>query len=145
MKSIDSSITIKICWDKWEVKWQTQGWPSLTSDDLKTKQFRAWCLSRKSKAYQDIILTKCLLFGIICPPMNLKWSLMTFIELQTSMIVGITIAKKIGMLHIKWNLETAVLLRKYALACLRSTFIDLCWPIFLAIINANTFQGLEVT
>ena len=35
MKAKDSRITMKICPDKWEVKWVTSGWPSLTSDDLK--------------------------------------------------------------------------------------------------------------
>ena len=36
LKAIDSSIIMKICPDKWEVKWLTSTWPSLTSDDLKT-------------------------------------------------------------------------------------------------------------
>ena len=36
MKAKDSSITMKICPDKWEVKWLTSGWPALTSDDLKS-------------------------------------------------------------------------------------------------------------
>ena len=36
MKAKNSSNTMKICPDKWEVKWLTSGWPTLTSDDLKT-------------------------------------------------------------------------------------------------------------
>ena len=34
MKAKDSRITMKICPDKWEVKWLTSGWPALNSDDL---------------------------------------------------------------------------------------------------------------
>ena len=36
MKAEDNRITMKLCPDKWEVQWLTSGWPSLTSDDLKT-------------------------------------------------------------------------------------------------------------
>ena len=77
-------------------------------------------------------LWQTLLFWIIWPIMTLTFPLMTIIDLQPSIIVNITITKKIGMLHIKRKPKTAVLQRKHVQASLRWNDWpqgDLHWPL----------------
>ena len=125
---------MKICPDKLEVKWLTSGWPSLTSDDLKTWQFGtyAWCISKESWAPKDIICDNLsFLFLTIWFLMTMIWPLMTFLDLSTSRIV-IIIAKNIGMLHIYWKLKTAILQWKYVQKIERSNDwpqADIHWPL----------------
>ena len=89
---------------------------------------------KKAEHLRISYLTNVLLFLIILPLMTLNWPLMTLIDLQTSIIVNITITEKIGMLHIKGKLKTAVLQRKYGQVNLRTkgrptlTYIDLWGP-----------------
>ena len=134
---------MKICPDKLEVKWLTSGWPSLTSDDLKTWQFGtyAWCISKESWAPKDIICDNLsFLFLTIWFLMTMIWPLMTFFDLSTSRIVNIIIAKNIGMLHINWKLKTAVLQWKHVQTSERSNDwpqADLHWPLMTSKLSVS--------
>ena len=83
-------------------------------------------------------MTNILLLWITWPLMTLNWPLMTLIDLQTSIMMRIAIYKKIGMLHIKQKLKTAILQRKYGQDSLRSKYwpqADLQWPLMTSRLN----------
>ena len=124
-------------------------WPQRTLIDLQTSKIVSMTITKKigmlhiKRKLKTAVLQRklstsehhvayFLLFWIIWPLMTLNWPLMTLIDLQTSIIVRITITKKIGMLHIKRKLKTAVLQRKYGQVSLRSKVrpqADLHWPL----------------
>ena len=93
LKAKDSSITMKTCSDKWEVKWLTSGWPKLTFDDLKL------CVLE----HMHDVFKKC------WPPKDIIWD-KPFAVHMTSHDPELTS---------KWKLKTAVLWRKYVQASLR--------------------------
>ena len=68
IKRKNSSIT-----DKWDVKWLTSSWTSLTSNDLTTEKFGTYvfCISKKAEHFSILYVTNFLFLWIIRPLMTL--------------------------------------------------------------------------
>ena len=79
IKDKDSSSTKTICLSKFEVKWLTSGWPSLTANDLFFGTY-AWYISKESWAARDKICDNLsFLFLTMWPLMTMIWPKMTFL------------------------------------------------------------------
>ena len=107
---------------------------------MTSKLSNSWWILKETWAPQDIRCDKpfAVLDHMNSHDLKLTSNDLKWLPDQSS--VSITITKKLGMLHTKWKLKTAVLQRKYGKIILRSKDwpqADCHWPHWMMYIKRN--------